>query len=280
MSPEIADRLIDIVRNAARVEILPHFRNLAAGSIEAKTDPSDLVTIADRAAEARITREVASLLPQAMIIGEEAVSANPALLQGLATAELAVLVDPIDGTWNFVGGSSLFGVILAVVEGGRTTFGLLYDPVNDGWVTAHAGEGAFRFDREGRRERLRIHPEEMRSAAFMPLGQFDPQTQRALFSRFTDVARLSSLYCSCHEYWLLAHGAADFGVSAMLNPWDHAAGELIIREAGGHAAMLDGSPYRPGISQGKNLLVARSPALWKTVRDQLAEALFHAECPQ
>lgn len=54
-SPEIADRLIDIVRNGARVEILPHFRNRAAGSIVAKTDPSDLVTIADRATEARIT---------------------------------------------------------------------------------------------------------------------------------------------------------------------------------------------------------------------------------
>lgn len=54
-SPEIADRLIYIVRNGARVEILPHFRNRAAGSIVAKTDPSDLVTIADRATEARIT---------------------------------------------------------------------------------------------------------------------------------------------------------------------------------------------------------------------------------
>lgn len=65
-----------------------------------------------------------------------------------------------------------------------------------------------------------------------------------------------------------------------LDPWDHAAGVLIIREAGGHAAMLDGSPYRPGIRQWKNLLAARSPALWKSVRDQLAEALIHAECLQ
>ena len=155
MSPEITDCLIEIVRTTAQSEIMPHFRNLGAESIETKTDPYDLVTIADRAAEARITQEITRLLPQAVVIGEEAVFANPALLQGLATADLAVLVDPIDGTWNFVSGSSVFGVILAVIEGGRTTFGLLYDTVNDSWVTARTCEGAGRYDRRGRRERLR-----------------------------------------------------------------------------------------------------------------------------
>ena len=69
MSPEITDSLIQIVRDTARTEIMPHFRNPGADCIEAKTSASDLVTVADRVAEARITAEVAHLLPAAVIIG-------------------------------------------------------------------------------------------------------------------------------------------------------------------------------------------------------------------
>lgn len=272
LTPDITDQLIGIVRDTARTEIMPHFRNLGAGSIETKTSPSDLVTVADRAAETKITAKVANLMPQAVIIGEEAVSADPSLLNCLGSAELAVLIDPIDGTWNFASGLPVFGVMLAVIEAGQTSFGLLYDPVTDTWLSARAGEGVIRVDGQGRRQTVRLDPDAGRSAAFLPYNHFDAQTQIALLSRFTDVPRMTSLFCSCHEYWLLSHGAVDFGLSGMLNPWDHAAGELIYREAGGYAAMLDGSAYRPGFSKGQ-LLVARSRSLWNATQGRLADLL-------
>lgn len=274
ISTPIADRLIDIVRSAARDEIMPHFRNLGTGSVETKTSPTDLVTVADRAAETRIGEDVARLLPQAELIGEEAVSADPTVLDKLATADMAVLIDPIDGTWNFASGLPVFGVMLAVVQGGRATFGLLYDPVNDAWITAHAGAGATITDARGSRP-VRLDPDATTSTGFLPYFVFDLQTQNALTARLADIGRTTSLLCSCHEYWLLSHGAVDFGLSGLLNPWDHAAGELIHREAGGYAEMLDGSPYRPGYSRGQ-LLIARSPAVWRDMQGRLADLLVQA----
>ena len=75
--------------------------------------------------------------------------------------------------------------------------------------------------------------------------------------------------CSAFEYRLLAGGAMAFGLSCGLMPWDHAAGVLIHAEAGGHAALLDGTPYSPLLSQGQ-LLLAPDAAGWQACRALLA----------
>ena len=141
LTDDVMTGLIEAVRDAARTEILPRFRNLSADQIDTKSGPDDLVTVADRAAEARLTAAAQKLLPGALVVGEEGVAEDPAILDRFAEAELAVVIDPVDGTWNFANGLANFGVILAVVEGGRTIFGLLYDPVMDDWITATPGAG-------------------------------------------------------------------------------------------------------------------------------------------
>ena len=144
--------LIQAVQKVSRDTILPRFRNLDAADIASKSAADDLVTIADREAEVALSEAATRILPGAAIVGEEAVSADPSHLDKIAGAARCVIIDPIDGTANFVAGLATFGVILAVVENGRTVFGLLYDPVVDDWVAARAGHGAW-FGRDGAENR-------------------------------------------------------------------------------------------------------------------------------
>ena len=115
---------------------MPRFRALSEADINTKSAPDDLVTAADLAAEALITAQLGRAFPAALILGEEAVAANPSLRDQLADAEMAIIIDPVDGTWNYARGLALFGVILAVTRYGVPIYGLLYDPVIDDWIVS------------------------------------------------------------------------------------------------------------------------------------------------
>ncbi|MCJ8510046.1 inositol monophosphatase [Rhizobium lemnae] len=231
------DGLIAIVRAAARSEILPRFRRLSPADVSTKASPSDLVTIADKAAERVMSAEIRRLLPDAGIVGEEAVAENPALLDRLKYAGRTVLVDPIDGTWNFVAGLATFGVILAVVEDGETIFGLLYDPVMDDWIMASRGHGALYCRPDQTPIRLHGPPRRPKSEAhaFVPLFLYPPEERSRIASVFPRWGRVTNLRCSCHEYRTLAFGHADLIAAPAPKPWDHAAGVLIVSEIGGAA---------------------------------------------
>lgn len=92
--------ILETVRGTAKREIMPRFRALSETDISTKSAPDDLVTAADLAAEARITKRLKKAFPNTLIFGEEAVAANPSLCGQLADAELAIIIDPVDGTWN------------------------------------------------------------------------------------------------------------------------------------------------------------------------------------
>jgi len=134
-----AAEITQVLRAAARVEILPCFRKLAPDAVWTKSGPFDLVTVADVAAEALITQGLSRLFPKAVIIGEEAVSRDPALLGRLAEADMAIVVDPIDGTSNFTAGVPLFGVMAAVICGGEVVASVIHDPMSDDTAAREPG---------------------------------------------------------------------------------------------------------------------------------------------
>ena len=132
-----------LLREVAQTEIMPRFRNLADGEVRQKSSPLDLVTDVDEAAENIIRERLALAFPQAVVVGEEATEKDPSLLDRLGDSELAILVDPIDGTKNFAAGLPLFGVMAAVVSRGEVIAGIIYDPLGDDWALAVSGEGAW-----------------------------------------------------------------------------------------------------------------------------------------
>lgn len=270
--------LIHLVRTVAKTEIMPRFRHLAPSDVAAKSGPEDLVTEADLCAEAAIAARAHALLPEAVIVGEEAVETRPELLAQFGEAPLSIIIDPVDGTWNFAKGLSTFGVILAVAERGEAVFGLLYDPVLDDWVRARRGGGAFYERPDGSSRQLTFGGTPSGGlTGFVPLFNFPLATRMRLAEDVPGVRRIWSVRCSCHEYRTLALDGADFCLSSALKPWDHAAGALVVEEAGGAVGLLDGRSYRASITSGGALLSARSPAVLTELRQILSPIVTEFE---
>ncbi|NDV01405.1 inositol monophosphatase family protein [Pseudoroseicyclus tamaricis] len=263
--------LLQAVRDAARDEILPRFRALEASDISTKSGPSDLVTLADTRAEAAIAAAVEAGWPEARVIGEEGVAADKELRGEMAAPGPVVIVDPVDGTWNFAKGLAVFGVILAVAVEGRPVYGLLYDPVMDDWIEAEAG-GPAEFVSPARRRVLATSKEERKSrmTGYVPFGLF-PRPMRGRIAQETTVFnRIQTLRCSAHEYRMLAQGHVEFVLSGPVpHPWDHAAGVLAVERAGGVARFLDGGAYETGRRKGV-LLTAGSEAAWEKVAERFS----------
>ncbi|MBF9235248.1 inositol monophosphatase family protein [Microvirga alba] len=264
--------LAEILKSAAEAEILPRFRNLTDGAIRQKTSAHDLVTDADVAAEVRIEAGIRHLFPSAVVVGEEATSQDPSLLGKFHEAELAFLVDPVDGTKNFASGLTLFGSMIAVTVRGETVAGVIHDPICGDTVIAVKGEGAWRRSKEGAESRLRV-------AAPQSVGGMEgcvswhhlpaPLRERVP-ARFPKIGIVSSYRCAAHEYRLAASGACDFLLYAKLMPWDHAAGCLLHQEAGGYSARFDGTAYRPTEFSG-GLLCAADRECWQALRATLLD---------
>ena len=260
----------EILRDAAKTEILPRFRNLSAGAIRTKTSQLDLVTDADEAAERMIEAELLKVFPGARVIGEEGVSRDARLLDGLDEADLAFILDPVDGTMNFACGLPLFGVMAAAVMKGEVVGGIILDPISDDWAVAVRGEGAWVQRPDGSTIPLHV-------ASAVPLEdmtgnvswRYLPKELRPVVTgNLSQVAMAADLRCSAHTYRQTSAGYLHFSFSSSVLPWDHAAGWLIHREAGGYTAHFDGSPYRP-VNRGGGLISAPDRESWQILRDAL-----------
>lgn len=263
--------IINLVRRTAKAEILPRFRNLSAGAISTKSGRFDLVTEADEAAEAMLLRGLQRMFPHALVVGEEMAAKQDDIRGQLAKAELAFIVDPVDGTWNFAHGLPLYGVILSVTRFGKPVFGLLYDPMMDDWIIAEENAPALMSRSMGAAREIRVsqgaRPADLSGFVHLYLLPEDKRAQMAAL--LPGFARTQMLRCSCQEYRMLAQGAMDFAISGTMNPWDHAAGVLICQQAGGVVRMLDGAAYNAGMTQGY-VLAAPDEASWQELRDLFA----------
>ena len=261
-----------ILHDAAQAIVLPRFRDLSAGDIRHKSSHLDLVTDADVAAEAQITAQLRAAFPGAVVVGEEAAADNPAVLDGLGSADLAFIVDPIDGTKNFASGLPLFALMVAVVARGKAIAGVIYDPIVGDFAAGIKGGGAWVERADGRQTPLKVGPP--RPVAEM-LGivswMFMPEPMRStVTANLARVAGAADYRTAAHEYRLLAAGHYDFALFRKLMPWDHLAGVLIHREAGGHGACLDGTPYTlANHATADGLLCAPDEASWWDLRTAL-----------
>ncbi len=241
-----------LLREAALAEIMPRFRSLTEGQIRQKSSATDLVTDADEAAERLLTARLKETFPGCAVIGEEATAADPSLLDNIAEPRLLFILDPVDGTANFAAGLPLFGVMASVVSHGEVIAGVIYDPMGEDWAIALRGEGAW-FETLGGQRR------DMKVAKPVPLkemvggvswGYLEEPLRSTLCTNMAQLSASASLRCAAHEYRLVASGHTHFVLYNKLMPWDHAAGWLIHREAGGYSARFDGSAYKPTLYTG------------------------------
>lgn len=264
------ERLADIVSIVADQEIMPRFRSLGEGAIREKTSALDLVTDADEAAEAAIKLAVAKAFPKAAFIGEESVENDRGLLNKIADAELAVIIDPVDGTSNFAWGLPLFGVLAAVTSYGETIGGIIYDPVGRDCTFAIRGQGAWAKSENGTTRDIRVaKPTTLANMTGTTSWYMMPEPMRSKVAANLAKAKASFGYrCAAYEYRIVAEGLVDFSLHYKLMPWDHAAGVLIHGEAGGYSALLDGTPYLPTKFEG-GIMSAPNRETWLMLREAM-----------
>ncbi|MFF4690626.1 inositol monophosphatase family protein [Streptomyces sp. NPDC001307] len=257
----------DAVRKAAAAEILPRFRRLAEDEVDQKSGPHDLVTDADRLAELRLTADLGALLPGSVVVGEEAVHADPATYAALQGDAPVWIVDPVDGTRQFVHGDDGFCTLVALAHRGVVLASWTYAAARDQLATAVRGQGAFL---DG--ERLFAGPpapgRDLVVATSHPDYTTDEQ-KRALRTLWTDGLAPRPCGSAGLEYLAIARGELDAVAFSWEAAWDHAAGLLLVEEAGGTHLTRDGEPFR--VTGGNTLpfTAARNTATARRVADLL-----------
>lgn len=257
---------------AARTEIMPRFGKLRTNQIRQKSSAIDVVTDADEAAERAISEALGAAFPGALVVGEEGTYRDPTVLQQLSTAELAFIVDPIDGTKNFVSNLPLFGVMAAATIRGEIVAGVIYDPVLRNWAYAVRGGGAWMEYEDGSRVALQVaKPAPVSAMEGMVATGFLPEPLRGtVLANLTKLAASANLRCAAHEYRLAVAGYCHVLLYNRLMPWDHAAGWILHREAGGYSAHFDGTAYQLSHLTG-GLICTPDEASWHLVRSALLE---------
>ncbi len=255
------------IRDTARALILPRFRALGSGDIREKK-PGDLVTIADIETEHELTRRLSALIEGSLVVGEESVAEDAGRLAALSGDTPVWIIDPVDGTSNFAKGVPGFACIVALVRHAVVEVGWIYDPLGDLMITAAKGEGAW-LGTERLHVASDVPPERITGSAY---GRAKSGLRAA--KALNESGRVRGVHnqgCSGLEYVSMSRGISQFSLHSRSLPWDHAAGMLIIAEAGGQASFLDGGVYDPRIID-RSVLAAASPAAWQTVHDVMEHA--------
>ena len=263
VTDDVIERVSTLIEQVANDEIVPRFRRLVGDSIRTK-EGGEVVTDADLAAEKALAVGLRQIIPRSLVVGEEAASADPTLVRSLGQADDVWLIDPVDGTTHFARGEEPFGVMVALVRDGQTIAGWIHLPISGVMATAVRGLGA-RLN--GRVAQPSFRGGTPRGAL---LTRFFPSPLKGQIERAGQGLDLvESQWCAAARYVRLLEGAEQFALYFRTHPWDHAAGVLLVQEAGGIARRLDRSPYSAG-DEKDGLLVATNEPLWNNLQIRLS----------
>lgn len=229
--PNYLETGVEIAREAG--SLLANFFERRIG-FELKGD-YDLVTEADRASERLVVERLRSYYPAHSILGEEG-----GLRQ--STSDFRWYCDPLDGTTNFAHGYPAFNVTLALERAGELICGIIYDPIRQEMFTAELGSGAYLNNRRIAVSKVAKLQESLLSTGFpsrkrhksVNVHFFHQASMLTHGIRRSGSAALDLAYAACGRL----EGFWEFG----LNPWDVAAGILLVREAGGACSDMKGGP--------------------------------------
>lgn len=246
-----SERVAELMRETAAAELLPRFRNLSRDDVRQKR-PGDVVTVADVAAEHRLAAGLAKILPGVPVVGEEAVEKDAGLLDLIGRpGEACWIVDPLDGTANFAAGRDRFAMIICLVQDATAVAGWILDVPNDRLAVTRRG-GGVSFD--GTPIQGKPTQEPLNGFVGYKIAKsFDEQLSPGQRAR---LGSITTLRCAGAEYLEILAGRANFSLYRTTKPWDHAAGTLMMREAGGGAVQFGAAPYRPAQPHNAGLIAA------------------------
>lgn len=220
---------------------------------------NDFVTSIDHAAEAAIIEILREAYPHHAFLAEESGASG--------NSDTTWIIDPLDGTTNFMHGFPVFAVSIACQVQGRMEHGVIYDPMRQELFTASRGEGAYLENR-----RLRVSRQRTLEGALIATGfpyrenlHYLDNYMAMMRTVITRAAGLRRPGAASLDLAYVAAGRVDGFWEIGLKAWDTAAGSLMIREAGGLIGTLDGGEYK----QGGNI-VAGNPRVFNALVEALA----------
>jgi histidinol-phosphatase len=219
---------------AAGQSTLEHFRSPI--SVERKGDDSP-VTIADKNAEKLVRTQLEIQFPQDAILGEEFGYQS-------GESEYQWIVDPIDGTKSFIFGVPLYSTLLSLSHRGHTIAGIIYIPALDEMVMAAKGHGAWHAIAGTPLRRCFVSQRCMSEGAFLTsqVDSFAKVGAQQAFERIQAEAYVTRTWGDGYGYLLVATGRAELMVDPIANPWDLAAVQVVVEEAGGRFSDWLGEP--------------------------------------
>lgn len=252
--PMTTDQVLQLLQETAEEVIRPRWRALADSEI-AEKHPGDFVTVADHESELAITAALQRAYPQALVVGEEASAHDPAAANRVHQVDHAFVVDPVDGTRNFVNGRKEYAVMVGEIRRGEIVRGWIWQPELDRAWVAELGAGA---TCNGQRV--------TRPAPDLAHLRGDTTHRRLLRHRPAGVDELGWTFYACGiDYPNLALGVGDFLIYRHMKPWDHVPGSLIVRELGGVSRTADGVDYQAAPTD-QPLIVAVNEEVWEVGR--------------
>jgi len=255
--------MIDAARSAAAAIIRPGFRTPQLATAATKSGAFDLVTACDQEAETAIRNDLLDHFPFAVVTGEERLSAFPQERGQLAGAHEAFLIDPIDGTLNFAQGVGSVATIVVHLVRGVPVAGVLHDPIAGDTVVGEVGRGAWFLTDNGGKRRLEPTPHHPAQAVLANTWKLHEQGHGGMVAVIEGFGMVRALMSAAHDHRTLALGGGHTALFRDAQPWDHAAGVVVLHELGGKVAFLDGTPYTIGRHTGP-LLATASAQDWDT----------------
>jgi myo-inositol-1(or 4)-monophosphatase len=230
--------------------------------------PRDFVTEADVAAQEAIESVVLGAFPDHDFLGEETNPARSALM-AKGRSPYRWIVDPLDGTANYVHKLQSFAVSIALEYEGKVILGVIYDPVSAEFFHGQAGGGAYLNDRRMMTSGCSSTDLAMVAVSFPPLVQRDSIEIRRFIEALVQCQSVRRLGSAALNLAYLAAGRLDAYWATSVKNWDIAAGILLVREAGGIVTHISGSEFDLEIPQ---FLASASQPLHDKILDLLAKA--------
>jgi myo-inositol-1(or 4)-monophosphatase len=236
---DMLDSYLSVCEEAARAAGKILVEMLGTTSIRHKKNPHDLVTEADVAAQKTIESIVLGAFPDHRFLGEEG---NPSQSSPIGNSEFCWIVDPLDGTTNFVHGVPSFGPSIALTRGTDVLCGVFYNPMTEEFFSAAQGQGAF------------LNGQRLQTSTWQTLGEAlvavsFPSSIREDSQDMVAFMKMASLCQSFHRSGstalnlaYVAAGRFDSTWAYVCHSWDIAAGVILVKEAGGIVTKPDGSP--------------------------------------
>lgn len=226
-------------------------------NIKTKSNRNDLVTDMDEGTERYFTEKIRETYPDHQILGEEGYGDDFKELSGVTW-----IIDPIDGTMNFVHQQRNFAISIGIFDGEIGKLGYIYDVVHDELYFASKGQGAYM--NETKLPQLEEVPVEDAIIALNALWTTEnKRIDRKILEPLVQDVRGSRSYGSAAiELAYVAAGRLDAYLTMRLAPWDFAAGNILIKEVGGVVSDLKGAPINP---LNKSSLFVGKPGLHETI---------------